>query len=171
MRIHISLIICSLLILATACQGNINEPSPAVDSTNDGVLTQMSPTLATPIDPGLQNLIDKAVADLAQRLSIPISEVKLIEATPVVWPDASLGCPQPGMAYIQVPEDGLLIRLEAGNQIYPYHSGGARDPFLCEVVYQDPGKPPQIDLFNLTPSRPSDTSATPENNIPPGEDQ
>ena len=171
MRILSSLMICITIILAVGCQGNLSEQESASSSQSDGGSTQMSPTLATPIDPGVQNLIDKAVADLAQRLSMPTSEIKLIEATPVVWPDASLGCPQPGMAYIQVPEDGLLIRLEAGKQIYPYHSGGVRDPFLCEVVYQDPGKPPQIDLFNLTPSRPSDTSATPENSIPPGEDQ
>ncbi len=131
--------------------------------------TQMPPSPTTPADPGLQDLIDKAIADLAQRLSISATQIKLVDATPVVWSDSSLGCPQPGMAYIQVPEDGLLIRLQVTDQIYPYHSGGFRDPFLCEQVYKDPNAPSQIDFFNLTPSKPG-TSSTPDNSIPPGGD-
>lgn len=128
----------------------------------------MSLTLTRPFDPGVQDLIDKAIADLSERLSIPASEITVLDVTPVVWSDSSLGCPQPGMAYIQVPEDGLLIRLQVGDQIYPYHSGGLRDPFLCEIVYKDPNKPPQIDFFNLTP--PGTGSGTPDNSIPPGGD-
>jgi hypothetical protein len=92
----------------------------------------MTPSLSTPADPGLQNVIDKATADLAQRLSIPASQIKLMEARKVVWPDASLGCPQPDVAYAQVPVDGLLIRLAVGKEMYLYHTGGTADPFLCE---------------------------------------
>lgn len=134
----------------------------------------MTPSMPTPADSGLQNLVDKAVSDLAQRLSIPATQIQLVEATPVVWPDSSLGCPQPGMEYLQVPEDGLLIRLQAGNQTYEYHSGGIRDPFLCEKTGKDPNPPPQIDIFNLTPSQPKSTpdlAPTPDNGIPPGENQ
>lgn len=129
----------------------------------------MSPTLELPLDPAIQNRVNMAMADLSLRLSISTSEIKLLEAAPVVWPDSSLGCPQPGMAYLQVPEDGLLIRLEVSGQIYPYHSGGSRDPFLCEIVQKDPGRPPQIDLLTRTPFGPN-TSSTPDNSIPPGED-
>ena len=50
----------------------------------------------------------------------------------MVWPDASLGCPQPDMFYIQIPHDGLLIRLSVDGKVYAYHSGGGYDPFLCE---------------------------------------
>lgn len=111
----------------------------------------MTPSAPTPAGAGLQNLIDHAVSDLAQRLSIPATQVTLVEATPVVWPDSSFGCPQPGMSYLQVPQDGLLIRLQAGDRIYSYHSGGLRKPFLCEKIGKDPSPPPQIDLFNRTP--------------------
>jgi hypothetical protein len=31
-----------------------------------------------------------------------------------------------------VPVDGLLIRLESGGQLFEYHSGGGKAPFLCE---------------------------------------
>jgi hypothetical protein len=128
----------------------------------------MSPTLEIPVDASIQRLIDLAVADLAARLSIAATAITVLDATPMVWSDASMGCPQPGMAYAQVPQDGLLIRLQANGQIYNYHSGGDREPFLCVTVQKDPSQPPQIDLLTLTPRSP-DVPATPDNSIPTGE--
>jgi hypothetical protein len=172
MRVLSCILFCLILVLAMGCQTNPLEeqPSTAVPvPTTEGGTTPMSPTLEIPVDASIQRLIDLAMADLAARLSITTSEITLLDATPMVWSDSSLGCPQPGMAYLQVPEDGLLIRLEVNGQIYPYHSGGNRDPFLCEIVQKDTGRPPQIDLLTLTPFGP-DTSSTPDNGIPPGED-
>lgn len=128
---------------------------------------------ATPIDPGFQLLIDQAILDLSHRLSIPASHIKLVEAKSVVWPDSSLGCPQPGMAYLQVPEDGALIVLQVNDVSYEYHNGGNRGLFLCENVLKKEASPQQLDIFNLTPSKPDspNTSTTPDNSIPPGGDQ
>jgi hypothetical protein len=126
------------------------------------------------VDPGLQHLIDQAKADLAERLSIPIEEIELVEAREVVWPDASLGCPQPGMKYKQVPEDGALIILLVGETNYEYHNGGSRGLFLCEQVFKDPYKPTPIDITKLTPStidKDNPPAITPDNSNPPGEDQ
>ena len=80
----------------------------------------------------MRPLIEMARADLARRLGIAPDSVEVVEARAVVWPDASLGCPRPGMAYKQVPEDGALVRLSAGGRVYHYHSGGSRALFLCE---------------------------------------
>jgi hypothetical protein len=174
MRIVINLLTLCIFALSVGCQANPIEPlediSSPVPPPAEGDATKMPSSLPLPDDAGLQNLIEKAKTDLSQRLAISPDQITLLEATSVVWPDASLGCPQPGMVYIQVPEDGLLIRLQVGGQIYPYHSGGFRDPFLCEAIFKDPNPPPKIDFFNLTPSNP-DTATTPENSIPPGEDQ
>jgi hypothetical protein len=81
-------------------------------------------------------LVRMAIQDLANRLDIPVEQVNVLEVREVVWPDASLGCPQPGMVYAQVLQPGLLIRLSVDNQMYFYHSGGAQDPFLCEETSQ-----------------------------------
>ena len=76
--------------------------------------------------------IAEAIEDLAQRQSVPASEVEVVSVEEVVWPDSSLGCPQPGMRYRQVLQDGMRIILRANGRHYAYHSGGSRAPFLCE---------------------------------------
>ncbi len=86
----------------------------------------------TPLEPSLQRYVLQAKEDLARRTGIPVDQITVVEVQPVTWPDGSLGCPQPGMAYTQVMVDGLLIRLRVGGRDYAYHSGGSRPPFLCE---------------------------------------
>lgn len=145
-----------LLLTWTAAPGYLETRSPALETApttqpDQGMAPSSLPTLPTPSDPGLQSLIDKAKADLAQRLSVEVNQVSLVEVTEMVWPNAGMGCPQPGMQYIQVPQDGLLIRLQVDDRIYNYHSGGAREPFLCELKYKEPPltpeslQPPSVD--------------------------
>ena len=105
------------------------------------------PTAPTPDSSGLQDLVAQAKQDLADRLSMDVDQIDLIEVESVVWPDASLGCPQPGMQYKQVPQDGALILLAVEEKFYEYHSGGGRDPFLCEPQPLVPKTTiPQIDI-------------------------
>jgi hypothetical protein len=85
-----------------------------------------------PLEPSLERYVLQAEEDLARRTGIAIDQITVLEVQPVTWPDGGLGCPQPGMAYIQVTVDGLLIRLHAGGRDYEYHSGGTRAPFLCQ---------------------------------------
>jgi hypothetical protein len=113
------------------------------------------PPVSGAVEPGLEPLINLAVKDLAGRLSIAEGEIEVMEAIAVVWPNAALGCPQPGMSYRQVPMDGAMIRLQFDGKVYEYHSGGGRDPFLCEQPLKtQKDAPPQIDLLELTPGSP-----------------
>jgi hypothetical protein len=110
----------------------------------------MTPTAS--VSQGLQRFVDLAVADLAQRLDVGTDQIEVIEVQEVVWPDAGLGCPQPGMRYRQVPQDGLLIRLGVEERVYDYHSGGGRDPFLCEQTFKAPKTTPlDLDDFVTPP--------------------
>ena len=90
------------------------------------------PASPGPAEVGLQQLVNQAKEDLAQRLNIDMGEIQVLEVKEVIWPDASLGCPQPGVAYSQAPQDGLLIRLGVEGRMYFYHSGETEEPFLCE---------------------------------------
>jgi len=76
--------------------------------------------------------------------------------------------------FLQVPEDGALIILQVEGINYDYHAGGSRGVFLCELVTKDPNVPPMLDIQNLTPSSEDkniSSPTTPDNSIPPGEDQ
>ena len=84
------------------------------------------------VEPETSPLVEQARQDLARRLDVVAAEVELVTFESVVWPDASLGCPQPGMAYAQVLRDGYRIQLRAAGKSYSYHGGGSRGPFLCE---------------------------------------
>lgn len=149
-----------------------NTATPKISSPSDK--NEGEPTKMPPSSTGIQHLVEQAKEDLAQRLSISVSQISFVKATEVVWPDASLGCPQPDMLYKQVPEDGALIVLKAQRKTFEYHSGGTRGLFLCETPPTKTEKPPQIDITKLTPQSPAGKSATPampDNSIPPSEDQ
>ena len=97
---------------------------------------QVLPTLGdasqmTPSAPGMQSLIKKIKEDLAKRLSITTAEIKVVEFSDVIWPDSSLGCPQKGMAYLQVLTPGYLILLEYANKQYEYHADLGQDFIYC----------------------------------------
>jgi hypothetical protein len=111
----------------------------------EGEDTQMTPSLPTPGSTGMQYLVEKAKEDLAQRLSISLSQINLVEATEVVWPDASLGCPQPGMVYAEVLTPGYLILLNADSEEYEYHTSRSTEVIYCENPTPPvPGTPDDI---------------------------
>lgn len=105
--------------------------TPRINLTEEETMPS-KPMPASTSGPSANRLVTQAKQDLAQRLSIDVDQIQLVEFEAVVWPDGGLGCPEPGVVYIQVPQDGALIRLEAGGKVYEYHSGGGREPFLCE---------------------------------------
>ena len=86
---------------------------------------------------GLESLIEKAREDLAQRLSISIYQIDLVEAMDVVWPDASLGCPQSGMVYTQVLTPGFILQLEALGQVYEYHTDMDDVVISCNSTFDE----------------------------------
>jgi hypothetical protein len=90
--------------------------------------------LMTPgtIEPELQDQVDKATADLAARINTTPAKIEVLEAVSVVWRDSSMGCPKPGMDYLQVLTKGVRIRLRFGLNVFEYHGAGGRAPQFCE---------------------------------------
>jgi hypothetical protein len=114
--------------------------STRADSTGPGS-TGPGATPAS-VDPTVQGVVDLAVADLAARLSISPADITVVTARPTTWPDSSIGCPKPGMQYLQVLVDGALVELFAGGQTYSYHSGDDGRPSLCERNFSGQAIPP-----------------------------
>lgn len=76
-------------------------------------------------------LLRAAVADCADRLGVDVEQVRVVLAVDVTWPDASLGCPQPGRLYAQVLTPGMLVELEVDGVRYEYHARRGEEPFWC----------------------------------------
>ena len=114
----------------TPLNGTPSQTSEPVSPTQGAA--PMSPSMPTPADTGLQNLIERTKEDLASRLSISIDAIEVSEVVDVEWSDSSLDCPQPGMSYLPVITPGYRIILRANDQLYEYHSN--RDTYFvfCE---------------------------------------
>ncbi len=81
--------------------------------------------------------VKAATAALAAELNIPEADLLLVEALPVQWNDASLGCPQPGVDYPEVVTPGYLVTLAVSDQVLSVHT----DLIGTAIVCYNPGDP------------------------------
>ncbi len=137
-----------LAITVTACGAGETTP-PVGDSrlgpattSRAGETTLTADTASTiAVDITMQDAVDAAVLELAASLGLGSSEIEVIAAERVTWPDGSLGCPEPGVAYTQALVDGYRILLQAGSTGYSYHGAAGEPPKICPR----PVIPPPID--------------------------
>ena len=88
-------------------------------------------TPATPPNEIAEKMVVLVKEHLAQRLGIAVNQIVLAEIKPVRWRDAGLGCPKPGIDYIQVETPGYNIQLEAGGSTYIYHTDETKRFVQC----------------------------------------
>jgi len=131
-----SLIVAVVVILAgctpAAVQTAVPTVGPVEPITTPTDQGGIEPAIPVPMDSVIEALIGKAKSDLAERLSITVDDIDLLEVSTVTWSDSSLGCPQDGMAYAQVLTPGYLLRMSYDAKEYSYHAGQDSDPFYCE---------------------------------------
>ena len=117
--LFVAILALGLSLVVAACG-----PAPAGET--------VSPiSTATNVPEGGQEATQAARQDLAARLEISADEIQVVSIEAVEWPDASLGCPEPGMSYAQVITPGYRIVLEAGGEEYEYHTGTS-SVVLCQ---------------------------------------
>jgi hypothetical protein len=90
------------------------------------------PASASP-DPASQALVELARQNLAQVEGIKVEDITLVGVEAVEWSDSSLGCPRPGMNYLQVITPGYRISLEAQGKGYEYHSDQSSRVVRCDL--------------------------------------
>ena len=66
---------------------------------------------ATPTagDAAPEPVLQRAAGFLAGELGVAAAGLEVVSVAAMTWPDASLGCPQPGMMYAQVLTPGYLV--------------------------------------------------------------
>lgn len=85
-----------------------------------GEMAQAGSAAATPVE--ASEITAPLIEAIAQNLGTDIAELEVVRIEPRDWPDASLGCPQPGHAYAQVITPGFLIVVEAAGEQVEYHA-------------------------------------------------
>ncbi len=86
-----------------------------VTTADDGGALVTVPTEA-------QAAVDLALADAALRTGLDPAAITITSLDAVDWPDSSLGCPQPGMAYSQIVRPGYRMLLDAQGTPLEYHT-------------------------------------------------
>lgn len=130
------------LVMATlvACGGGSGQPAAEPSTTLSATpSTTGSETTMPTSDQDQLASVGSAVGDLAERLGAPPTEIEVVSAEKVTWPDGSLGCPEPGMSYTQSLVDGSKVVLRYDERVYVYHAGSDDQPFLCPSEDKDGG--------------------------------
>ncbi|NSW56596.1 MAG: hypothetical protein HPY44_11310 [Armatimonadetes bacterium] len=110
------------------------------------VLAGLPESSATPEAPApTGGAIDRARADLAERLGIRVADIKAVSATPLTFPDGSLGLPRPGEAYVMMLTQGQAVVLASPRRHYLYtcagntcRYGGPLDSWAFSALYVEP---------------------------------
>ncbi len=84
------------------------------------------------------NAIRLAVETLARDLGCPAGQIVVHEATNVTWRTSALGCPRPGMMYLQVLTPGYRVRLAHDGREYTVHTDRGRRAVRCHGLPEEP---------------------------------
>lgn len=164
MHTRIRMIIISMLFAAACTPNPIQDSTPPPDVLRNTIETPGTPTKAASsapppivteesgeptratfipslaVEDGLsKKLTQLAIDDLANRLNTDAKGIKVISAEPTVWLNAAFGCPLSDKVYTQGRVPGFQIRLEAGGEIYVYHTDRTGIIILCPKQPDEPG--------------------------------
>lgn len=120
MRINILVYVFAALILA-ACSSN--------GSTETAATAAATTTMA-----------GKMAIDLvAGQTGVTPEQITIISEEAVDFSDSSLGCPKPGMAYMQVITPGHKVILESAGKVYDVRIAGGRG-LICDNATEPKAK-------------------------------
>ena len=180
MKKKLHLLLLAALLLTACATGASETLSPPMnqDPTNHGGAlssTQANPSAAdtpvpaedlltqqTPFPEAAMELVNITIQDLAQRLGVGLDEITVVHYEEVNWPDASLGCPLPGIDYAQVITPGYQILLKSDEDGFNYHADKEDIIILCEDPpdLSFPTLPPPKDAEDRNPWQPIDPLRT-----------
>ena len=92
------------------------------------ILMTIAPLLAWA---GGDSAVEAARRDLAARLQVQEKHIAVVSQIRKTWPDASLGCPQRGMAYAQMVTSGMELVLDVAGQLYVFTAADGSTYVYC----------------------------------------
>lgn len=76
---------------------------------------------------------------VAHTLGVPLAATRILSSTPREFPDGSLDCPAPGMAYAQVITPGAIVMVEADGRRFDVRVAGESG----RICYRAKGRGPE----------------------------
>ena len=77
------------------------------------------------------SVVQLAATNLAKELNIAPDQIEIRSVEQREWSDSSLGCPEPGRAYMQVITPGYRVILFANGREYEYHTNMQNMAIRC----------------------------------------
>lgn len=75
--------------------------------------------------------VQAAIQDYAERMDVPVEEVKVAGYADVTWSSGALGCPKPGMMYTQALVPGHQLVLSVDGKLASYHAADDKPFTYC----------------------------------------
>ncbi len=82
------------------------------------------------------------LADAAARSGVAEKDIAVLRAESLIFPDGSLGCPKPDVAYTPAPVPGYRVVLTAGDDTYDYRVPEGGRFVLCDRMAPPGGTRP-----------------------------
>ena len=138
-------VLVASLAAACAASGEEKRATPRAPPTripapplNDQPAGQVVATAAIPVE-----VRRAVVADAARRFRVAESAIVLTRAEQLTWPNAALGCPEPGTMYTQTLVPGFRVVAKTTGGELLYHTDTAGNTRNCRVHEgPDPPQPP-----------------------------
>jgi CO/xanthine dehydrogenase Mo-binding subunit len=127
---------CTLLLSACAAAAPggppTSAPPPTAAQTAPSPPSVGSPIAVSSPSPQANPALEAAMAQAATRLGIARADLRIDRLEAREWPDAALGCPQPGVLYAQVLSPGYLIVISGAGKQLEYHTDERGKVVLCQ---------------------------------------
>lgn len=89
------------------------------------------PVESTPPVTSQDRMQIQVIAQVANTKNVKPTDVKVISAKEMQWPDSSLGCPEQGNSYAQVITPGYQFDVSANGSTYSYHTDQDKTVVEC----------------------------------------
>lgn len=135
-RFGIVAVLASTLLLS-ACSAAAPTPLQTAIGAPPSPTPASQPTVASPAavsspSPQTNPTVQLALSQAASRLGVSQADLRVERVEAREWPDASLGCPQPGVLYAQVLTPGFLVVVSAAGKQLEYHTDQQSKVVLCQ---------------------------------------